>query len=330
MLLAGLFVVVGCGGASKDTAPGGTSSSMPYTTPTTPSTSTTPTASDTDGEVFDCAEVPPGPPSLTVLEAVAGRGLAFDDDGDLIGVSEPHLFRSAYGAAGEVWVPGLGELDQIDRLDDGDFALANYGDGSLMRVGANGATSVITTDVFAYGVRTGPDGLVYTANGNVIHRIDPVAGTRDVWLDPDFRPRVVDFSPDLDRLYVGTQESSGQVWVVPLDGDLMPAGEPTLLAEGVGGWHDGLGVDACGLIYLTDYDTLTLYTIDPNTGAVEPFLVATAADRMYGHGLVWGSGVGGWRTDALYLPQPMNGDRVAEAVIGVPYRTYPGEVLNPY
>ena len=50
--------------------------------------------------------------------------------------------------------------------------------------------------------------------------------------------------------------------------------------------------------------------------------------ELTGHGVAWGSGVGGFREDALYLPQPVNGGTVGEAIIGVPYRTWDGTVIN--
>jgi hypothetical protein len=277
---------------------------------------------------FDCSTIGPAsaPP---VLAARAGRGLAFDDFGSLVGVSEPHLFRSGFDTEPEVFVPNVGELDQIDRLPDGDFALAVFSDNTILRVNPEGGTEVLATDVGAYGVRTGPDGLLYTANGRTIHRIDPANGDRTDWLKPaDFAPRVLDFSPALDRMYIGTMESGGAVYAVELDATLDPVGEPWMLVDGLGGWHDGLGVDACGYVYLADYDTLALYRISPDGSQVETLLQATRQDRMYPHGLRWGSGVGGWHEEALYVPQPMNDDTVAEVVVGVPYRDFAGEVVN--
>ena len=42
------------------------------------------------------------------------------------------------------------------------------------------------------------------------------------------------------------------------------------------------------------------------------------SERGYGHGVVWGRGLGGWRPDAIYMPQPYNDAKVREVVIGVP------------
>ena len=49
---------------------------------------------------------------------------------------------------------------------------------------------------------------------------------------------------------------------------------------------------------------------------------------FYGHGVVWGTGVGGFREDALYLPLPYNNNLVTELIIGVPSKNWNGTVVN--
>jgi len=80
-------------------------------------------------------------------------------------------------------------------------------------------------------------------------------------------------------------------------------------------WLDGLTVDACGNLYVPNYETSAVYRIAPD-GVVGLYLEQTL--EQYGHGLEWGSGVGGWREDALYLPQPYDDATVVEVVVGVP------------
>jgi len=228
-----------------------------------------------------------------------------------------------------MWIPNLGELDQIDVLPNGNFVLAHYGNGTIIQIGPDGGTETLASDQFAYGVRVGPDGRIYTANTQHIYRIDPMTGEQGVWLAVNaFKPRVIDFSPTADKLYIGSQESGGGVWQVDLDDQFEPVGSPELLVDNIGDWHDGLGVDVCGNIYLAEYETKALYRISADGTEVITLIQATSSDGMLPHGLAWGSGIGGWREDALYLPQPMNGDTIAEAVIGVPYRTWTGPVIN--
>jgi hypothetical protein len=82
-----------------------------------------------------------------------------------------------------------------------------------------------------------------------------------------------------------------------------------------GGWLDGLGVDACGNLFVPDYNTSSLYRISPE-GLVSLYYYFGSV--AYGHGLAWGSGMGGWNAEALYLPQPYDENTVVEVVIGVP------------
>ena len=295
--------------------------------------STADSTGEPQDEPFDCATITDDPPPTTVLEGPqAGRGITFDAFGYCIGVVEPHLVRAAYGESVQPFVPGLGdELDQIDILPGGDFVVARYDKGNLVRVTPEGVTSDLATDVFAYGVRTGPDGFVYTANGQVVHRIDPEAGGKTEFVAAaGVSPRVVDFDRDASRMYIGTMESGGQVWVVELDEDLAVTGEPTLFHDGLGDWHDGIGVDVCGYVYVSDFETLSLYRITPDGSAAVTLLQAdgTGTGDPFGHGLRWGSGVGGWRHDAFYMPLPLRNDAVGEVAIGVPYRDWPGPVLN--
>ena len=42
----------------------------------------------------------------------------------------------------------------------------------------------------------------------------------------------------------------------------------------------------------------------------------------------FGSGIGGWRDDAIYVPQPYNGKSVSEIGLGVYHRSWQGTVLD--
>ena len=48
----------------------------------------------------------------------------------------------------------------------------------------------------------------------------------------------------------------------------------------------------------------------------------------YGHGATWGTGVGGWLEDALYVPMPYGSNQVREIQIGVPGRDWAGTAIN--
>jgi hypothetical protein len=117
---------------------------------------------------------------------------------------------------------------------------------------------------------------------------------------------------------------------VDLDANFNPLGEPYLFATGVGGgWHDGLGVDVCGNLYVNDFDKQALYRVSPDGLQVVELMKTNFWSGIYGHGNTWGSGVGGWLEDAIYMPMPYNNNTVAEVKIGIPYRTWDkGQVIN--
>jgi hypothetical protein len=142
--------------------------------------------------------------------------------------------------------------------------------------------------------------------------------------------RSLNFNRDFSTLYIANAggPATGTIYTLELDEDLEPLGEPEIFAEGVGqGWLDGIAVDACGALYVPDSHSLRLYRVSPD-GDVDVYVDWRRDETEYGHAVVFGSGIGGWRTDALYLPMPYGDNRVREIVLGVPSRTWTGEVLN--
>jgi hypothetical protein len=215
----------------------------------------------------------------------------------------------------------MGWVEGMDYLPDGDLVVAEDWNGQLLRIDPFGVSSQIATDVWAYGVTVGPLGRVYAANNSTLIRVDPDTLDSVTLLDwsDGFSPRVVNFSPYHDRMYVGSHDGDGAIYYLELDDDLEPISGPILLATGVGGWYqDGLGVDACGNLYVPVYDDEILYRISPE-GEVEVFYQFPSL-TPYGHGLKWGTGEYGWSETALYMPQPYDMSTVVEIEIGVPSR----------
>ena len=95
-----------------------------------------------------------------------------------------------------------------------------------------------------------------------------------------------------------------------------------------GAWVDGLAVDACGNLYVANFMTLQLLKITPDA-QVSVYVDWSDTPELYGHGVIFGNGVGGFREDALYLPMPYNNNTVQEIVVGIPSRTFAGTVLKP-
>ncbi len=276
-----------------------------------------PTSDELEGQMFDWAR--------------GYHDVTFDDDGYLVGCDTGSgLVKSSYDGTAELWIPSITYAETMDRFPDGSFVIS--ASGRLQRVYPDGGVETLASNVGgAKGVTVGPDGKVYYANGGV-HRLDPETGEAEMLLPqlgPTYAWHTV-FSLDSTRLFIATY-GQGKVYYLDLDEDLNPTGEPQEYASNVGGsWHDGIGIDACGNLYVAEYTSLGLYRVRTD-GSVEP-IGPQGNGQLYGHGLEFGSGLGGWRQDALYLPVPYNGNKVRELVVGVPsgetVQTWNGEPIG--
>ncbi|MEQ1571825.1 MAG: hypothetical protein ABMA64_39730 [Myxococcota bacterium] len=301
-----------------------------------PATGETGTTEQTQ-ETYDCATIPTQVGAVRQVPGAKGyHDVAFDLDGMIIGNSVfEDLLKVDFAGNVSVFVPNVGTIEQMTWLPDGDLAVASYNKG-IVRVNAAGASSVINPDIYAYGLIVGPDGMLYAADSGAdkVFRVDPATGASEVVVPagslPVGSPRVIAFTLDDDALLIGTYSGTqGRIYAVPLDANYDPSGPPVVYATGVGtgAYHDAIGVDICGYLYVPDYSTSALYRVSPS-GQVQKLLDEGFIQRDYGHGLEWGNGVGGWRLDAIYLAQPYHANNVAEVVIGAPSRDWPGVGIN--
>jgi hypothetical protein len=217
----------------------------------------------------------------------------------------------------ELFASGLDYLDGLDYLPDGDLVAAsvNYG---IVRVAPDGSFVSIAGSIDAYNITIGPDGMIYAGDNMSLFRIDPDTGDVDT-LATGLYARGADFSPDLHRMYIETL-NMGDIYVVDMDEEFEMVGDPVVFANIPScQWMDGLGVDACGNLYVPCWNTSQLYRISPD-GDVTQIVSWTSNSSKYGHNLEWGSGIAGWDDQSLYLPQPYDYGTVVEVHVGVPYR----------
>lgn len=270
---------------------------------------------------YDCDNLPEfNLGDATIEEARGYHGLVMDDEGHAIGWDGRNaLVKATYDGDREAWLPGQRSAEQLARHPiTGDIYMARPSEGAVVKITPDGATTTLITDLWGiYGVIIGPDENLYLANHDV-HRLD--LDTMELTLmaeapnNGSWSAHSLGFGLDSTYLYIGTI-GQGQVFRLPLDEDLNPAGELELFTRLPGGWLDAVGVDACGNLWVPDYYSSALFRITPD-GEYQ-HMVRTDS-RAYGHGLAWGSGIGGWRNDTLYMPQPYNNNRVREVIIGVP------------
>ena len=248
-----------------------------------------------------------------------------DDAGNFYGTSSNNVVKWDSSFTPSIYATNISGTEQMDWAPTGLLYVASG--NSIKELDPYGGQRIVGSSISAYGVKVGPDGRIYAADNSRLWRIDPTVPSQEVLIEasPQWSPKVMDWSPDGSKLYFGNI-SGGRVFSVDLDASFDPVAPPVVLANGVGGWHDGLSVDVCGNLYVADFTTTAMYRITP-AGVVS--LLFDPISTYYGHGLQFGSGVGPWREDALYVPQPYNGSTVSEVVIGVPHRTWPGKVLNP-
>jgi hypothetical protein len=296
------------------------------TTGDTAPVDTSPTG-DTGGLVVDCAAIPAIPTGASIIPGLRSHhGLAFDDLGYFYGHDNGNVIKWDYYGAFALIAPGIGSMEQFDYdLATGMLYVASG--TTIKEISPTGVVRNLgSISPGAYGVKVGPDGLIYAANNNRVYRIDPVAQTQEIYIDSSAQwdPRVMDWSPDNSKFYFASL-FAGKVFSVDIDSNFDPVAPPVVLANGFGSYNDGMLVDVCGNIYLSVYGTSATYRIDPS-GVVTTLMDPTLTN--YGHGMQFGSGVGGWLDDAIYLPQPYNGDTVTEVIVGVPHRTWQGTVIN--
>lgn len=261
------------------------------------------------------------------------HGLAIDKQGMIFGLDATNtLTRSTYEGDWSPFLPNV-MAEQIAFTENGHLILA--APEGLVGITPDAQRYTINGELYGYGLRIGPDGRAYLAEAKSIRRINLVTGTAETVVNmPDVEEGVFahafDWSPTFDKLYVAlTGEAASDVMVVSLDSELNATGEPEpfadLLPEGI--WLDGVGTDICGNIYVACFTTSQLFKITPD-GQTSVYVDWSIDPSQYGHGLIFGNGVGGFREDALYLPMPYSDNRVQEIVVGIPSRAWTGTALN--
>lgn len=268
-------------------------------------------------EEFDCATVPTAPVSvrLDVTGARGYHGLAFDQNGSIFGQDQNgNIITADFYGASNVFLPNL-YSQAMDTLPTGELVIARQNGGVAVVDPVTASNHVIASSINGiYGLVVGPDLMLYAGDRQNVYRIDPVNDTSSVWI-PNCGAQSVGFSPDGSTFYF-TTTSGYAVWEVPLDKKGEPMGPPQRLADWAGSYRDGLAIDVCGNLYVPDYGVTKLYRIDP-AGNLQMY-ADFGSLANYGHGAMFGSGLGGWLSDAIYLPQPYDGHKVMEIVVGVP------------
>jgi sugar lactone lactonase YvrE len=268
----------------------------------------------------------------TVLTGFSGaEDFAFDLEGNLVSADfSTNMTRQKKTGRAKVFSPSLGDTAGTRFLANGDLVVAAVEHGALIRIAPNGAsTTVLSGIAYPNGVEVGKDGFVYVAEhdaGNV-RRIHPDTGAFTIIASGLTNPNGVSFSPDYRTLYIGsfgdgtvhsvTVDGQGNWGPKKLFGTTPGAGQGDGDGFGRGGL-DGLTVDACGNVYVTEFEVGLVWRFAPSGGNA-PELVFDA-DSAWIPNMHWGTGVGGWDSKTLYVMDRDSG-RLFAADLGVAEKT---------
>ncbi len=285
---------------------------------------------DDDTSAVDCNNLPAGPlPYNTLSNIKATEDFALDDAGYAIGADHNGaLYKSDYAGNASLWIPSGGYtfVSGIRALPTGDIVYSDVNTGTLYRIDAatGDETAVLSGLNYANGLEVDLDGYVYAAeqSGNRVRRIDPYTGDFTMVAMGLNNPNGISFSPDYTRLYVGSF-GGGTVTELELDANGNLLNTTTLVSNLGNGQLDGMGVDACGNVYVCEYINARVWRISPD-GLTRDVIADLHASTSWIPNFQWGSGVGGWDDHSIYVLD-YSTYRAFEIDVGVPGkpRAYP-------
>ncbi len=276
--------------------------------------------------VVDCDNIPQGPFSYTVMWGPkATEDLAFDGQGRLVGAANGNLYKSLYGGQSGLWLGNAGGfISGLRALPGGDIMYADVDSGTLFRVDSTPQkTPVLSGLAYANGITVDLDGYVWVAeqNGGRVRRVDPDTGNFEVLADGLHNPNGVSFSPDYNTLYIGSF-GGGSIHALSIDPPSTPDNVPLFIDDFTStGSLDGMGVDACGNVYVCEYVEAKVWRISPDAQDVS-LVVDLGGETSWIPNMQWGTGIGGWEKDHLFVLD-ISDEKLYEIPVGVPAKPRP-------
>lgn len=285
---------------------------------------------NSDGGTPRCNEIPTAPVNFTVKNGpIAVEDFAFTADGRMVGHDgEGNLVRSTFDGQVQVFVPQASDhVSGILQLPDGNLIFADSSVGALVKVAPSGGRETLLSSLdYPNGLAFGPDEHIYVAEQTAgqVRRVHPETGEFTIVARGIWEPNGVAF--DAGRtLYIGSF-GTGRVYRTTIAADgtasdvqlfatvpdapaLNPDGSPIIPGfegdpsdevppEGETGGLDGVGVDACGYVYVTEFVRGIVWRITPDGQTVEKLI---EPGTQWVPNMHWGNGVGGWDRNTLYV-----------------------------
>ncbi|MFO0589337.1 MAG: SMP-30/gluconolactonase/LRE family protein [Polyangiaceae bacterium] len=305
-----------------------TTSTTTTTTTTTSTTSTTTTTTTTTTGTVDCANIPKGPFPFTVKTGQkATEDMDFDDQGNLVGAENGNIFRSTFDGQSTIWVPGGGSFIAGLRFNsNGVLVYADVNANALYRIEPPANKS------FVIGGLSYPNGMDADNDGNItvaeqsasqLRRVNPMTGESEILAMNLNNPNGVSYSPDFKTIYVGSF-GGNIIYKIGLDADNKPVSQGVLIQGAfTNGTLDGMGVDACGNVYVCEYIAAKVWRISPD-GLNKELVADLSSQTGWIPNMGWGSGIGGWDPLMLYV-RDIQSSKMYAIPVGVPAkpRKYP-------
>jgi sugar lactone lactonase YvrE len=270
---------------------------------------------------FDCSAPWDNAPPVTTLTGWSrAEDFDFDGEGYVVAVVNRNLFgRDPYGN-NKVVAPSISGWTAGTRvLSTGDWVVADPENGSVVLITtATGAkTEILGGVAYPNGIEVDAEHNVYIGenDGDRVLRVNAYDPTDLEVVARDIRePNGVILSPDGQTLYVGSF-GGGVIYAVDRDpaGGWMPHRvfyDPPVRDGG----FDGINVDACGNVYITEFVKGKVYRVAPDASRV--FEIADLPSSWIPN-LRWGVGVAGWDPDTLYVSDRDQG-RLFAIDVGIP------------
>ena len=265
----------------------------------------TDTGSSTTGP--DCSVPPPTPVNFQTIQFFeTAEDFDIDGDGYLGTIDNGNLIGLDMAGDQKVIAPNMtsGGSAGTRILPNGDWVVADLADGSLKLFEASTGVKRTLLAGLAYpnGVEVDSNGYVYVAenNGARLRWVHSVTGDSGTIADDLVLPNGVILSPDEQTIYVGSF-GGGMVYaidrVAPNTQDW--TNQRTLFeAQGPDGGFDGINVDVCGNVYITEFMAGKVYRISAD--GQDTAMVANLPSFWIPN-MRWGHGIGGWETDVMYV-----------------------------
>lgn len=255
-------------------------------------------------EPVDCSVLPD--PSTVTVTPLSGWGIAedfdFDLDGNHVAVRNGALTLQNRAAQTRIAAVGFNAGSAGTRvLATGDMLVCDFSVSGLTLVDhtTGGRSTVLSGLAYPNGLEVDRQNRAYVADNSTgtIHMVDVY--TQDHWIVATglASPNGVILSPDQQVLYVGSF-GGNVIYGIPRLSETTWGRPRILVRDPLNGGFDGINVDVCGNVYYTEFIAGNVWRVTPDGTRIDRMVRLPSA---WIPNMRWGSGVGGWDPNKLYV-----------------------------